>query len=269
MLDDLDALKRTLASPHPAESRAALEALTEHGALTDGSLRGIRLIAVDLSSAFLEQADFAGAEFIRADLREVYAFRANFSGARFDSCNLTGGYFDAADLRAVDLSNSHLQGAKLLTARADSQTRLPDSSAWTSPADWARFTDPAHPRFQTYKNNKRWYAVLRGRLATASARVQTGALDDLTLQALDDLYQTSGGRCHYCHAPLDPYGDNAWTLDHVIPLAAGGANTRQNVVIACRACNLAKRDMSYGQFLARQQAQARYNQPSLWDDTPG
>lgn len=40
--------------------------------------------------------------------------------------------------------------------------------------------------------------------------------------------------CHYCneHAP--------GTLDHIVPLALGGANAGWNIVAACEACNSAK-----------------------------
>jgi len=42
-------------------------------------------------------------------------------------------------------------------------------------------------------------------------------------------------RCQYC-------GDRAETLDHVLPRSRGGAHTWENVVAACRACNVRKAD---------------------------
>lgn len=41
-------------------------------------------------------------------------------------------------------------------------------------------------------------------------------------------------RCHWCFAPLDV---NTSTLDHRIPLARGGSNLLDNLVLACRPCN--------------------------------
>lgn len=41
--------------------------------------------------------------------------------------------------------------------------------------------------------------------------------------------------CAYC-------GDHADTLDHVVPRAAGGVTVAENLVAACRRCNLAKSD---------------------------
>lgn len=42
------------------------------------------------------------------------------------------------------------------------------------------------------------------------------------------------GRCHYCGA-TERLG-----LDHVIPMHAGGANERANLVACCHACNISK-----------------------------
>lgn len=42
-----------------------------------------------------------------------------------------------------------------------------------------------------------------------------------------------GNRCQYC-------GKDADSIDHVIPRSRGGTHTWENVVAACRRCNLAK-----------------------------
>lgn len=44
-----------------------------------------------------------------------------------------------------------------------------------------------------------------------------------------------GHRCQYC-------GARAETLDHVVPRSRGGAHTWENVVAACRRCNVHKAD---------------------------
>lgn len=43
------------------------------------------------------------------------------------------------------------------------------------------------------------------------------------------------GTCQYC-------GDPADSIDHVVPRAKGGSHTWENVVAACRPCNVRKRD---------------------------
>ena len=42
-----------------------------------------------------------------------------------------------------------------------------------------------------------------------------------------------GNRCQYC-------GKDGDSIDHVVPRSRGGTHTWENVVAACRRCNLAK-----------------------------
>lgn len=49
------------------------------------------------------------------------------------------------------------------------------------------------------------------------------------------VFARDGHRCQYC-------GDRAETLDHVIPRSRGGGHTWDNVVAACRPCNVHKAD---------------------------
>lgn len=44
----------------------------------------------------------------------------------------------------------------------------------------------------------------------------------------------AAGSCHYCG------GTHLLGMDHVVPLHAGGANERGNLVCCCRACNASK-----------------------------
>lgn len=57
-----------------------------------------------------------------------------------------------------------------------------------------------------------------------------------------------GRRCVYCSTPLAL--DTA-TLDHVWPLARGGANVAGNLVTACVVCNQLKGDLLPEEFFAR------------------
>lgn len=49
------------------------------------------------------------------------------------------------------------------------------------------------------------------------------------------VFSRDGGACQYC-------GGAAESIDHVIPRAKGGQHTWENVVAACRPCNVTKRD---------------------------
>jgi len=60
-------------------------------------------------------------------------------------------------------------------------------------------------------------------------------------------------RCQYC-------GGHADSIDHVVPRSRGGTHTWENVVAACRPCNLRKRDRyveETGMRLARRPAPPR------------
>lgn len=52
--------------------------------------------------------------------------------------------------------------------------------------------------------------------------------------------------CHYCGCRLTLL---TLTLEHVMPLSMGGAMGIKNIVAACRACNLARGNQSYTQFV--------------------
>jgi 5-methylcytosine-specific restriction endonuclease McrA len=57
-----------------------------------------------------------------------------------------------------------------------------------------------------------------------------------------------GRRCVYCGHRLDPMEA---TLDHVHPVARGGAHTPGNLVSACAPCNRLKGDMLPHEFFAK------------------
>lgn len=54
------------------------------------------------------------------------------------------------------------------------------------------------------------------------------------------VWDKTGGTCWYCKKPINPYDD--FQVDHVIPVAKGGANRIDNLVPCCQACNASKRD---------------------------
>ena len=57
-----------------------------------------------------------------------------------------------------------------------------------------------------------------------------------------------GQRCVYCATHLD---HRTATLDHVVPLARGGAHDSGNLVVACAPCNRLKGDLQPYEFFAR------------------
>ncbi len=65
--------------------------------------------------------------------------------------------------------------------------------------------------------------------------------------------ERQNGRCAYCGIPLflppeRGKDDRRATLDHVVPLVRGGADSEANTVAACDACNGAKGNMTAQAF---------------------
>jgi 5-methylcytosine-specific restriction endonuclease McrA len=78
--------------------------------------------------------------------------------------------------------------------------------------------------------------------------------------SIDDVRSAfADGRCYYCGAD-----DALLTIDHVVPLHKKGPNTSDNIVAACRTCNLKKTSRrSSIPVVARSQFLRR-----LWDYRP-
>ena len=56
----------------------------------------------------------------------------------------------------------------------------------------------------------------------------------------------AGGKCEYCRQPIERTDD--MRLDHRIPLAKGGADTRENLAVACKRCDYIKGNLKEWEF---------------------
>lgn len=72
--------------------------------------------------------------------------------------------------------------------------------------------------------------------------------------------------CEYCYAPEAVF-NLAFEVEHIIPLARGGATTRENLALSCRSCNLYKSDFIVG-FDETTQSNARLFNPrtDIWNE---
>lgn len=73
----------------------------------------------------------------------------------------------------------------------------------------------------------------------------TGLGRNPTVGVKRQVLERDGHRCRYCGRSLWPPELNlaaSLTYDHVVPWAAGGSSHVDNVVAACRRCNMAKGD---------------------------
>ena len=73
-------------------------------------------------------------------------------------------------------------------------------------------------------------------------------------------------RCEYCRAPEDMFNFH-FEIDHIIPVAPGGANGLDNMALACPACNLYKSNALVG-FDTNTQADVPLFHPrrDIWND---
>ncbi len=76
------------------------------------------------------------------------------------------------------------------------------------------------------------------------------------IKLFEDVYARDGGRCVYCGIPARRPGPGVKrapdlaTLDHVHPRSFGGPLTRDNLVLACSACNNERGTMEAEAFRA-------------------
>ncbi|MBF9196451.1 HNH endonuclease [Microvirga sp. BT290] len=76
------------------------------------------------------------------------------------------------------------------------------------------------------------------------------------IKLFEDVYARDGGCCVYCGIPARrpghgvKRGPDLATLDHVHPRSLGGPLTRDNLVLACSACNNERGTMAVETFRA-------------------
>lgn len=92
----------------------------------------------------------------------------------------------------------------------------------------------------------------RGKPKNAEARARArGVKVDYSITNTE-VFNRDGWRCQLCRRPTPrrlkgSYDGRAPELDHIVPFAAGGAHTWDNVQCACRDCNQRKGDKPLGQ----------------------
>ena len=62
------------------------------------------------------------------------------------------------------------------------------------------------------------------------------------------LYVRHRFRCVYCGTDLRNAAPADLTLDHLLPRSAGGDNSNENLVLACRSCNSARQDKPWADY---------------------
>lgn len=94
-------------------------------------------------------------------------------------------------------------------------------------------------RVDAAERMREYGATLKGKASKAlqNSRRNARNIDDLTLMDVIFTFAASNGECCYCGEDV---GIKNITLDHIVPLSEGGANTFANITAACSSCNRSK-----------------------------
>ena len=96
-----------------------------------------------------------------------------------------------------------------------------------------RLGDERHREKRRAKNREYSRTHRQARNATQTRRRARKAAAVIVPYNRADIYDRDGGRCHICR---DLVGSD-FHIDHLIPIAGGGADTPENVAIAHPLCN--------------------------------
>lgn len=61
-----------------------------------------------------------------------------------------------------------------------------------------------------------------------------------TVEDIQKIFEQQGGLCNVCGKKLIRYNKKQYHVDHIIPLAKGGANWPKNIQLLCPTCNRSK-----------------------------
>jgi 5-methylcytosine-specific restriction endonuclease McrA len=106
-----------------------------------------------------------------------------------------------------------------------------------------REKDPARDKAQKDAWKRREPYSLLASKQKDKARI-AGVHSDLTAEDIRLETDQSGGICSYCLEPCDKL-----QIEHCHPMSRGGANTANNIVMACQFCNVSKLDQTPLEFL--------------------
>ena len=80
----------------------------------------------------------------------------------------------------------------------------------------------------------------RSEKASKSRAKRQGAPGSHTHRETWEQFDRQRGTCFYCGVKLRRVWKDGWVEEHVVPVARGGSNGIENIVIACCSCNLKK-----------------------------
>ena len=80
-----------------------------------------------------------------------------------------------------------------------------------------------------------------------------------------EIFNARNGKCHICDQKIHP--QEKWDIEHIIPLALGGADSGDNLDLAHQSCHRDKTKADVGR-LAKAKRQARYHSGKKLSKSP-
>ena len=102
----------------------------------------------------------------------------------------------------------------------------------------------AENKEKVYEYKSRWNKTEVGIINRKKAKANRRALESngkIKAKELKTLLDTSNGKCYWCNCNINKENSSSFHFDHYVPLAKGGMNLIENIVISCPSCNMSKK----------------------------
>jgi 5-methylcytosine-specific restriction endonuclease McrA len=144
-------------------------------------------------------------------------------------------------VRALDNAR-HLRDKDKRNAAARARAKRDGAAATKRKNEWA-----ANNRDKVKKIQKRWNDKNRHKINAyaANRRALLFGAGQHTGEDIKQLYQSQDGNCGICEKRL-----GRWHVDHIVPISKGGLNTKDNLQLLCKTCNLRKGAKSLEEVLS-------------------
>lgn len=87
------------------------------------------------------------------------------------------------------------------------------------------------------ENKRKWAKTENGKICRKRNVMRRRKESTITKSQLKELKQKSNNKCYWCGCNIK----NEYHFDHYVPLAKGGTNCIENLVLSCPPCNLNKK----------------------------
>lgn len=95
---------------------------------------------------------------------------------------------------------------------------------------------------KVYKYKKKWVKTEIGILNAKKGKANRRKREDtyINRKELQEVIKKQP-KCYWCNCKIDYKNSKSFHFDHYVPLAKGGSNTVDNLVVSCPKCNMSKK----------------------------